>query len=415
MRLFFSLSPSRFWAWASFLLLLTALAAAINPLTLSASLPLLSLSFGVGYRLTFRQWPPVDWTLLFFLLAPALLGMASWFWSITPAASFERALKIGGLTVPAIWLFSVISLRPDSVREIFARYAPVIYTILATGVAIELVFDFPLYRGFSGISEDEAISTSILNKFMAVLILPLPYLISFLLEQKKYYVLATLVGMTLVALLTTQSQAAQMASLVMGGAWLGIRFLPRITPVLTFAVIGLILVVLPWLAPFLYNHLGEEFRNGAWLVRAASSSERLEVYTFVSQRIQENPLYGFGMDCTRSITDFVSAKKYFPSSTIMHPHNIGLQLWIEFGCFGIALALSALLFVYKRLRMRLIDQQILPFTVFCGTVVFLMVSWSLWASWLISLQLFMLAFTLLVSPPVQKRLPEGLPETASPV
>ncbi len=415
MRLFFSLSPSRFWAWASFLLLLTALASAINPLTLSASLPLLSLSFGVGYRLTFRQWPPVDWSLAFFLLAPALLGMASWFWSITPAESFERALKIGGLMVPAIWLFSVLSVRPDSLRDAFARYAPMIYAALATGLAIELVFDFPLYRWFSEIPADKAISTSILNKFMAVLILPLPYLISFLLEQKKYYVLTILVGMTLIALLTTQSQAAQMASLVMGGAWVGFRFFPRLTPVLTFAAIALILIALPWLALFLYNHLGEEFRNGAWLVRAASSSERLEVYTFVSQRIQENPFYGFGMDCTRSITDFVSAKKYFPSSTIMHPHNIGLQLWIEFGGFGIMLALSALLFIYRRLQARLIDQQILPFTVFCGTVVFLMVSWSLWASWLISLQLFVLTLTLLVAPSVQKRLPEGLPETVSPV
>jgi O-antigen ligase len=410
-----SLSSSRFWVFASLLLLLGALAASINPLTLSASVPFLGISLGIGYRITFGKWPSVDWPLAFFLFAPALLGMASSLWSITPAASFERALKIGGLMVPAIWLFSVIAVRPDSVRAMFAQYAPVIYTVLAMGVAVELVFDFPLYRWFSEIPADTAISTSILNKFMAVLVLPLPYLISFLLQQRKYYVLAMLVGATFIALLTTQSQAAQLASLVMIAAWIGTRIFPRIMPSLTFLVVAFFLVVLPWLAPFLYNHLGEEFRNGAWLVRAASSSERLEVYTFVSERIQENPLYGFGMDCTRSITDFVSAKKYFPSSTIMHPHNIGLQLWIEFGSFGIALALSTLLFIYRRLRMRLIGEQILPFTVFCGTVVFLMVSWSLWASWLISLQLFMLALTLLVSPPAQKRLPEGLSETASPV
>lgn len=409
------LSSSRFWAFASLLLLVGALAAAINPLTLSASIPFLSLSLGIGYRLTFGKWLAVDWPLAFFLLAPALLGMASWFWSITPAASFERALKIGGLMLPAIWLFSVMAVRPDSVRAMFARYVPVIYTALATGLAVELVSDFALYRWFAEIPADTAISTSILNKFMAVLVLPLPYLISFLLEQKKYYVLAMLIGASLVALFTTQSQAAQLASLVMAAAWVGIRVLPRVTPALTFVVIALVLIVLPWLAPFLYNHLGDEFRNGAWLVRAASSSERLEVYTFVSLRIQENPLYGFGMDCTRSITDFVSAKKYFPSSTIMHPHNIGLQLWIEFGSFGIALALSTLLFIYRRLRLRSLDQQMLPFTVFCGAVVFLMVSWSLWASWLISLQLFMLALTLLVSPPVQKRPVEGLSEQASPV
>lgn len=410
-----SLSPSRFWTVVSVSLLLGTVAAILNPLTLSATIPFLSLCFGIGYRLVFGKWPSADWPLAFFLLAPAVLGMASSLWSLTPAASFERALKIGGLMVPAIWLFSVLSVRPDSVREVFVRYVPVLYAVLAIALAVELVFDFPLYRSVSTIPAEIPISTSLLNKFMAVLVLPLPYLISCLLEQRRYNLLFVLVGATLVTLFTTQSQAAQLASLVMLGAWGGIRIFPWIIPVLAFGAIALLILLLPWLAPFLYNQLGDEFRNGASLVRAASSSERLEVYTFVSRRIQENPLYGFGMDCTRSITDFVSAKKYFPSSMIMHPHNIGLQLWIEFGCFGVVMVLAALFFVYRRLKNRPVREQRLPFTVFCGTMVFLMVSWSLWASWLVSLQLLLLALILVMPPPAQKRLDKGLPETSAPI
>ncbi len=133
------------------------------------------------------------------------------------------------------------------------------------------------------------------------------------------------------------------------------------------------------------------------MLNRASASQRLEIWDFVSRKILESPWIGFGVDTTRSI-EFQGRMVYYPNSFVLHPHNIALQIWIEFGALGISLAGCLLLFLYYHLRKLSFHEQLLPVVIFSGLMVVMLVSWSIWASWLIGLILLLVGFCRLDNP-----------------
>ena len=78
-----------------------------------------------------------------------------------------------------------------------------------------------------------------------------------------------------------------------------------------------------------------------WIVRAAvdgglfgaldrlapeSWAQRLRVWSFVSERIVERPWPGWGLEASRTF-----------AAVPLHPHNSGLQVWLELGLGGAVL------------------------------------------------------------------------------
>jgi O-antigen ligase len=59
-----------------------------------------------------------------------------------------------------------------------------------------------------------------------------------------------------------------------------------------------------------------------------SWGERTRIWSFVTDRIFEKPLWGWGLDASR----------VFPDDVPLHPHDAALQLWLELGAPGAALA-----------------------------------------------------------------------------
>ncbi len=55
---------------------------------------------------------------------------------------------------------------------------------------------------------------------------------------------------------------------------------------------------------------------------------RLDIWRFASGEIMQNPLRGWGLDASRS----------WPNNIPLHPHDAALQLWLELGVAGAALA-----------------------------------------------------------------------------
>jgi O-antigen ligase len=64
-----------------------------------------------------------------------------------------------------------------------------------------------------------------------------------------------------------------------------------------------------------------------------SWAERLRIWTFTADQISTAPFFGQGLDASR----------LFGAAVPLHPHNAGLQIWLELGAVGAALA--ALLWV----------------------------------------------------------------------
>jgi O-antigen ligase len=92
-------------------------------------------------------------------------------------------------------------------------------------------------------------------------------------------------------------------------------------------------------------HLAE----AAWV--GLTGRSRAYVWDFVLDRVRERPLLGWGMDASASMPNFGVAPFFkFQDHVIpLHPHSVGLQLWLELGLIGVLLALPPLLLLWRRL------------------------------------------------------------------
>ena len=73
-----------------------------------------------------------------------------------------------------------------------------------------------------------------------------------------------------------------------------------------------------------------------------SAEHRAEMWSYTTARIGEAPLFGHGFGASRAFDATANIRGFDMPLLGLHPHNIGLQLWLETGAVGVALALAAL-------------------------------------------------------------------------
>lgn len=388
--------------------LLAPLAIAVfSPLPFAFFAPLIAVAALVAMKFTSGQWQRLDWPLYLWIGSFCALGALSSLWSVDPQGSLERALKIAALLLGALPLIDLARLCPP---DIFSRWRlafPLLVAVIGLAAALEIRLNFPVYRWLEHLPKDQLTNGSYLNKNAAAFTLLLPVALLLCHRARQYAVAALLLIAAGVLLITTESQSAQLALIVSLVAWLSVFILPVAGIPLGFAAVALLLVLMPWLAPIAFDTFADQLSHDAVMAAKASTSARLENWDFISRKIMTNPWTGFGMDTTRVIGDFQTEQLYFPSNRIMHPHNLALQLWIEFGVPGVVLALGFLGFLLRRLLALPVAARRLPFAVFCGALVFLLLSWSLWSAWLLALLIYLSALMVLAAKPTP------VPETSS--
>ncbi|WP_296818076.1 O-antigen ligase family protein [Brevundimonas sp.] len=69
----------------------------------------------------------------------------------------------------------------------------------------------------------------------------------------------------------------------------------------------------------------------------ASWAARLEIWRFSAEQVLEHPLFGWGVDGSRAFLPFM-----------LHPHSAPLQLWLELGAIGAALAAGFWMLLIRR-------------------------------------------------------------------
>ncbi|WP_427454606.1 O-antigen ligase family protein [Litorimonas sp. WD9-15] len=79
-----------------------------------------------------------------------------------------------------------------------------------------------------------------------------------------------------------------------------------------------------------------------------SWEHRVRMWAYVWERIQENWLLGNGFDVSRTYQETFKARDGRDIVIVsLHPHNIGLQLWLEAGLVGVCLAAGFLIAAIK--------------------------------------------------------------------
>jgi O-antigen ligase len=88
-----------------------------------------------------------------------------------------------------------------------------------------------------------------------------------------------------------------------------------------------------WIAPLDPLHLAHgEIGKESW-------SARVALWRFAADRILERPLWGWGLDASRA----------FPTAIPLHTHDAAMQLWLELGLPGAALAATFFVWLIGRI------------------------------------------------------------------
>ena len=130
---------------------------------------------------------------------------------------------------------------------------------------------------------------------------------------------------------------APIAALILGGvAWLGTRvfgkpFIRGLIPAVSALFIFAPMVVLWGVRSGLFAALH--------VVAPASWDHRLNIWAFTGNQIVEHALRGWGIDASRT----------FGPAIPLHTHNAALQLWLELGAIGAAMAAAFFAWILYRI------------------------------------------------------------------
>ncbi|MCB9978322.1 MAG: O-antigen ligase family protein [Rhodospirillales bacterium] len=280
-------------------------------------------------------------TLWALILAPVLLGGLSALWSADPAQALERTAKVtatlltGALLIPAARRIS---------RETLSEWGWLLPGAVACSslvIALDLIAGLPLHRLAAGVEANVPFDPFHANRGVVVatlLFFPALGFAWFITRQRmKIFLCGGLFVSAGLMLFACESQSAQMAFFC-GLAALAIfpLFQTRVGKTALWALISTGIFAAPWVAMAVFAPLAGAI-DAHESLREMSAPQRLEIWDFIARKIMERPFFGFGIDATRDMA-FDTAELYHKGNTILHPHDVALQIWIEFGAFGVVCA-----------------------------------------------------------------------------
>lgn len=279
-----------------------------------AARPMLALVLLVGWAAVSMVWSPAA-------VDPATLKT---YGDIEAVTALKLALQL------AAYGAAVIGLR--AVSDASARRNATILAYGAIGLAVLVALD-----GLSGASIYQSLRTLIndpIRPDLARVKVSISTYVLALLFWPAAHVMAdrgnrAAVALLLVATVTAaalMSSDASLAGLGLGVvAWMLVKRGGRAGALVLVGLVALFFVLAP--LAVLYG-----VQSGLWAKLhafvPASWDARLDIWAFAADRIQAHPLRGWGMDASRT----------FGLAIPLHTHNAPLQLWLELGAVGAALA-----------------------------------------------------------------------------
>lgn len=296
-----------------------------------------------------RRSPMPDRRLLVLALAFAALGWTTVLWSIVPGHSCEAALQLTAILAGTL---VVLGNRLPDERTCRALFRALPFAI-ALGICV-LIADRALRSGWgSWFSAD----ITKYNRGLDYLVLIAWPTLAWPIAERRWRAAATVAGLMLIAVSVGVSTTGTVA-LVAGAILLvlAIALKDAIAPCL-FIVITVLAVAQPLILRLLASH-----RHGLEPYVKYSGFHRLEVWDYMSSRVLERPLSGWGLLSSGAVP--IRPEELAGYSIVkgvgIYPHNQWLQLWLETGLPGIALALAFVAVVLSNIR-RTLPPRLRPF------------------------------------------------------
>jgi len=295
----------------------------------------------VTERIWGRRWPSPR------LLASVLVAvLIAWcaltlIWDIKPP---DGARKLIDLVLVLGALLGYLGLAPLADNEQKRRLSLALVGGVAIGLillCIETGLDFPIFRAIFGNGDPRLIDGVQAKRATDALPLAVwPAALALVRLGKKWFGVALVVVFTgtcavLTASSATLGMAVSLAILVLGVASpLWTRRLVALAVVLAFVLV---------VPASIYA-----YREGASTSHMVKNSgrHRMEIWDFAARKTLDRPLFGHGFNASRFVPNDGEVSQFRgPGYPIipLHPHNALLQIWLELGVVGVAIATALLL------------------------------------------------------------------------
>ncbi len=128
-----------------------------------------------------------------------------------------------------------------------------------------------------------------------------------------------------------------------------------------------------------------------------SAYHRLLIWEFTASRIAERPLFGWGLNTSRVMLGGNELFKGEPALPL-HPHNAALQIWLELGMLGAALAGVLLAWILHGVKLCVAPgwRRGGAAAAVMAALAIAQVSYGIWQSWWLSVLWMSAAFTIAV-------------------
>lgn len=370
-------------------------------LGVAAPLGIVPLSLAAAVILVVAGDPRALWS----QLAPApliALAMAlAWIvvsslWSPAPAKSLFAAGQLAGECVAGVIVIAGVLALDSTQRERLGLAlalgiviaAVLLWFEIATGASLQ-----PLLRRAPG--RDAPIE--VYNRGATTLAIFLWPALTAVHQRWGKLPAAFVIIVVIAAIGLLLSATAQLAIIAGAAAYLVARWLPRLVkPSLAAGAIGL--AALPLMVLSL-PPVGQIAASTPTI--SHSGLHRLVIWRFVSERIAERPLFGWGFDSARAIENSHRevvvplsrpdaqgrTELRFYELLPLHPHSMSLQIWLEIGMVGVVLIFAV---VWLGLRPALSEigaasAALAPaFAALAASLVVASLGYGIWQGWWMS-------------------------------
>jgi O-antigen ligase len=339
-------------------------------------IPMAIYSLGTLWQL--KRWPfspKQRWH--YAVLCLFVLGLASCFYASHPAVSLRFFWQAAGIILLLVLFISALSRAAPH-----QLVAPALVLGTCVGLvllAIQQLFSFSIIIWLNG--DEPEYWNVYLNRGRVVLTLIALVVIPVLLKTKARRWASLLLIATVPLILTGESGTASLALLLGITVYSACLLLgPRLVGGLFFGSVALLLACLP----FIYGPLQNLLNTIAPLWGVETSFARLELWSILCQKILESPLIGYGFEGARQLALSTADTKFLTAHTqIYHPHNAILQIWIEFGAVGVALAHWGLWLGWRALTKLPNQSQTVILCCLASSVMVLLTGYDMWQPWLL--------------------------------
>lgn len=312
----------------------------------------------------------------------ALIGFAtlSTLWSLSPEWTFDQSIKILLILCTVLIIHRCV---PPFEREVHRVGAALGIALAAIILIVEFTVPGGVFRSYI-----YGPNPSYLNRSVVTVSLLMWPALALTTGRYRHYIRVGVIVLVIAAVAVSSSKSALLAVcagvLVTSLALISLR-----TAQIGVIVVGAAAFVAMPLTVKLMSDFAVE--TGVDEMVDLSSERRLEIWRATAEAALERPIVGWGLESSRMFGLREMPGVDWTIGPIHHPHNPILQIWVELGAVGVALAAAIMVGVVMAVSALPARRRSFAYGAITATLAVSSVSHGAWQSWWTGLLMIMVA------------------------